>query len=290
MARDQKHSVVIVGGGADGLALASKLGRRLGRKGRADIVLVDRSPTHLWKPLLHEVAAGTLDSHEDEIEYLAQAAYSHFRYRRGYMESLDRERREISIALMFNEKGVEVVPRRTLPYDTLVIAVGSVSNDFGVPGVEEHCLFLDNTDQAEHFQRQLFESYVLVHRQGRASARGELHIAIVGGGATGIELAAQLHEISHLLYAYGLEEVEPTGVKITLIEAASRLLPGLPAEISRATERQLRRLGIDVHTGERVVEVDAQTSSRWATVPPARGPAMKRQCPLGPRRPTNKRS
>jgi NADH dehydrogenase len=256
MARNQKQSVVIVGGGAGGLALASKLGRKLGRKGRADIVLVDSSPTHLWKPLLHEVAAGTLDSYEDEIEYLAQAACSHFRYRRGYMDGLDRERREISIAPMFNEKGVEIVPRRTLPYDMLVVAVGSVSNDFGVPGVEEHCLFLDNTDQAKHFQRQLFESYVLAG-QGRASTRGELHIAIVGGGATGIELAAQLHEISHLLYAYGLEEVEPAGVKITVIEAASRLLPGLPAEIARATERQLRRLGIDVHTGERVVEVDA---------------------------------
>jgi NADH dehydrogenase len=217
---------------------------------------VDSSPTHLWKPLLHEVAAGTLDSHEDEIEYLAQAAWSHFRYRRGYMDGLDRERGEISIAPMFNEKGAEIVPRRTLPYDTLVMAVGSVSNDFGVPGVKEHCLFLDNTDQAEHFQRQLFES-LLVHGQSRASARGDLDIAIVGGGATGIELAAQLHEISHLLYAYGLEEVEPANVKITVIEAASRLLPGLPAEISRATERQLTRLGIEVHTGERVVEVDA---------------------------------
>jgi NADH dehydrogenase len=257
MARDQKHSVVIVGGGAGGLALASKLGRKLGRRGRANIVLVDSSPTHLWKPLLHEVAAGTLDSHEDEIEYLAQAACSHFRYRRGYMDGLNRERREISIAPMFNEKGMEIVPRRILPYDTLVIAVGSVSNDFGVPGVEEHCLFLDNTEQAEHFQRQLFESYVLAHGQGRASARGEFRIAIVGGGATGIELAAQLHEISHLLYAYGLEEVEPASMKITVIEAASRLLPGLPAEISRATERQLKRLGIGVHTGERVVEVDA---------------------------------
>lgn len=172
MAGDQKHGAVIVGGGAGGLALASKLGRKLGRKGRADIVLVDSSPTHLWKPLLHEVAAGTLDSHEAEIEYLAQAAWSHFRYRRGYMDGLDRKRGEISIAPMFNERGVKIVPRRTLPYDTLVMAVGSVSNDFGVPGVKEDCLFLDNTDQAEQFQRQLFESYVLAHGQARASPRG----------------------------------------------------------------------------------------------------------------------
>src|SRR5512139_4012289 len=142
---EQKHQIVIVGGGAAGLELATKLGRKLGKKGLADVILIDSSRTHIWKPLLHEVAAGTLDSSEDELEYLAQARWSHFRYRLGRMVGLDRERREVCLAATVNEEGNEIIPERRFRYDTLVMAVGSLSNDFGIKGVKEHCLFLDST-------------------------------------------------------------------------------------------------------------------------------------------------
>ena len=84
-------NIVVVGGGAGGLELVTKLGRKLGKKGKANITLVDSTHTHIWKPLLHEVAAGTLDSHEDEIEYLVQAMCSGFRFRLGKMDGLNRE-------------------------------------------------------------------------------------------------------------------------------------------------------------------------------------------------------
>jgi NADH dehydrogenase len=250
----EKHRIVVVGGGAGGLQLTTKLGKKLGKKGLAEVILVEASSTHIWKPLLHEVAAGTLDAHEDEIEYLAQAACSYFRYRRGCMDTLDRQKQEISVTPTYNAKGKEIIPRRNFSYDTLVIAVGSISNDFGIPGVREHCLFLDTTQQAESFQRQLIESYLRAHARGQPMASGELDVAIVGGGATGIELAAQLHTVSRLLNVYGLE-VKPTDIKISIIEAASRLLPGLPPRISDTTERQLRKLGVEILTNERVTEV-----------------------------------
>ncbi len=247
--------IVVVGGGAGGLELVTKLGKKLGKKNKAPITLVDNTHTHIWKPLLHEVAAGTLDSHEDEIEYLSQAMCSGFRFRLGRMDGLDREKKQISLAPTYSEDGIEIIPRRSFDYDYLIISVGSVSHDFGIKGVRDHCLFLDTTKQAEAFQKQLLQSYLQAHTQGRPLDEGQLNIAIVGAGATGVELCAQLHEVSHLLTAYGLDEVNPHDVKLTLIEAADRILPGLPDNISDAALKELRELGVDVLAGERVIEV-----------------------------------
>lgn len=247
--------IVVVGGGAGGLELVTKLGKKLGKKNKAQVTLVDSTHTHIWKPLLHEVAAGTLDSHEDEIEYLSQGMCSGFRFRLGRMDGLDRQKKQISLAPTYNEDGLEIIPRRSFDYDYLVIAVGSISHDFGIKGVRDHCLFLDTTKQAEAFQKQLLQSYLRAHTQGRPLDEGQLNIAIVGAGATGVELCAQLHEVSHLLTAYGLDEVNPHDVKLTLIEAADRILPGLPENISDAAGKELRELGVEVLAGERVIEV-----------------------------------
>lgn len=264
-------NIVVVGGGAGGLELATKLGRKLGKKGKANITLVDATTTHIWKPLLHEVAAGTLDSHEDELEYLSQAMCSGFRFRLGRMDGLDRKNKQISVAPTLNAKKVEIIPRRTFEYDYLVMAVGSVSHDFSIKGVSKHCLFLDTTAEAEIFQAQLIEAYVRAQTQSKPLDEGQLDIAIVGAGATGVELSAQLHEVSHLFAAYGLDEVQPSDVKISIIEAANRVLPGLPANLSAATEKELAKLGVSVLTNERVVEVtkDAILTESGKTIPSA---------------------
>ncbi len=247
--------IVVVGGGAGGLELVTKLGRKLGKKGKAEVTLVDSTHTHIWKPLLHEVAAGTLDSHEDEIEYLAQAMCSGFRFRLGKMDGLDRENKQITVAPTCNRKGVELIPRRSFDYDYLVIAVGSISHDFGIQGVAKNCFFLDTTAQAESFQEQLLEAYIRTHTQDKTIGEGQLDIAIVGAGATGVELSAQLHEVSHLLTAYGFDEIKPSDVKISIIEAADRVLPGLPPNLSAATQKELEKLGVSILTNERVVQV-----------------------------------
>ncbi len=256
MAVEEKRipKIVVVGGGAGGLELVTKLGRKLTKKGKAEVTLISSTSTHIWKPLLHEVAAGTLDSHEDEIEYLSQAKYGHFRFRLGKVDGIDRDKKEVSVAPTYDELGEELIPRRTFEYDYLVMAVGSVSHDFKIEGVSEHCLFLDNTKQAEAFQTQLMNTYVRASTQPNEDGSTCMNIAIVGAGATGTELSAQLHEVSHLLSTYGLD-VKPEDVKITLIEAADRILPGLPENLSAATERELSKLGISVLTNERVNEV-----------------------------------
>ena len=249
------HKIVIVGGGAGGLELATRLGNRLGRRNKAEITLIDASMVHIWKPLLHEVAAGTLDSHEDDLEYLAQAHWHHFKFRLGRMDSLDREKRIVSLAPTLDKEGNEFIPRREFHYDTLVIAVGSVTNDFGIKGVKEHCLFLDSLDQAIDFHQLLLKICYAAQTQEEPIREGQLHVAIAGAGATGVELAAELHNSTRQLVAYGLDQIEPDkDIQFSIIEAADSILPALPPRLSQATVDALHNLGVDVRTGERITE------------------------------------
>lgn len=250
------HHVVIVGGGAGGLELATKLGDSLGRKGKAMITLIDKTKTHVWKPLLHEIAAGSMDPDKHELNYLAQAHWHHFKFRLGSMDNLDRAKREISISPYFDEDGEEVIPRRTVQYDTLIIAVGSTTNDFGVKGASEYSIALDTQDQAEKFHRRLHNALVRAQTQLAPVHAGQLEVVIVGAGATGVELSAELHNTTRELAAYGLDKINPDrDIQISLIEANSRVLPALPARLSSSVELELSKLRVHLYTGERVTEV-----------------------------------
>ena len=188
------HRIVVVGGGAGGLELVTRLGDRLGRRRRADIALVEKARTHLWKPLLHEVAAGSMDVSRHELDYLAQAYWHGFRFQFGEMIALDRTRRQVHLCANIDEDGRLITPVRSIGYDTLVIAIGSVSNDFGTPGVKEHAICLDTPEQAQRFNRRIVNACLRVHTQAEPVRPGQLHVAIIGAGATGTELSAELRQ------------------------------------------------------------------------------------------------
>jgi NADH dehydrogenase len=250
------HRIVVVGGGAGGLELATRLGNKLGRRGKAEITLIDKARTHLWKPLLHEIAAGSMDLGLHELDYLAQAHWHGFRYRVGEMVGLDRERREVKVAPFIDEEGVEVTAPRSFDYDTLVLAVGSRSNDFGTPGVREYALQLDTAAEAERFHRRLVNACIRAHAQSAPLRPEQLHVAIIGAGATGTELAAELHNTTRQLVAYGLDRIDPDkDIRINVIEAAPRILPALPERLSEAATRLLEDLGVAVRTSATVAEV-----------------------------------
>ncbi|MFO1074936.1 MAG: NAD(P)/FAD-dependent oxidoreductase [Geminicoccaceae bacterium] len=250
--------MVVVGGGAGGLELVTRLGDRLGRRGKAQVTLVEKARTHLWKPLLHEIAAGSLDLDDHALDYLAQAHWHHFRYRIGEMIGLDRKNKRVLLAASHDDEGRVVTPERSFGYDTLVLAVGSRSNDFGTPGVAQHAISLDTTEQASRFHRRLVNACLRAHTQAEPVRPGQLHVAIIGAGATGTELSAELHRTARAVVAYGLDKIDPDkDIKITLIEAADRILPALPPKLSAATMRLLQDLGVDVRTAARVTEVRA---------------------------------
>ncbi|MBO0710993.1 MAG: NAD(P)/FAD-dependent oxidoreductase [Acetobacteraceae bacterium] len=252
------HEIVVVGGGAGGLELATRLGERFGKPGRARITLVEKARAHVWKPLLHSIAAGSLDRAQHELDYLAQAHWHGFAYHFGPMIGLDRAARSVLLGATEDEEGRQITAPAAISYDTLVIAVGSVTNDFGTLGAAQFAVPLDTPDQASRFHRRLLNACLRANQQADPVRPGQLHIAIIGAGATGTELAAELHRTVRALVAYGLNRIDPErDIHIVLLDAAERILPALPERISEAAADLLRRLGVEIRTRARVREVRA---------------------------------
>lgn len=251
----QKTQIVIVGGGAAGLELVTRLGARYGRR-HHDIILVDENRTHIWKPLLHEVAAGSLDANLDEVGYRGHCHKWGYRYFKGALAGIDRAARHVHLAPIHDDRGVEVVAAHRLRYDYLVLAYGSVTNDFGTPGVREHCIFLDRRADADRFRDRLLDQCLRVSRAMSADSASDarVRVAIVGGGATGVELAAELFNAADALGHYGLEVFDRSRLEVTLIEAGPRILPALPEKLAASAHEELENLGVRVRTATPIVE------------------------------------
>ncbi|GAL38043.1 NADH dehydrogenase [Vibrio maritimus] len=247
-------NIVVVGGGAGGLELATKLGRTLGRKGRANITLVDRKASHLWKPLLHEVATGSLDEGVDALSYRAHAKNHHFDFQMGSLQEIDRESKHITLSALKDEHGELLMPSRNIDYDILVLAIGSTSNDFNTPGVRDNCIFLDSPEQAHRFRTEMNNEFLKLHAK---NGQGTVDIAIVGAGATGVELSAELHNAVKELRTYGFGDLDSSKLNVNLVEAGERILPALPPRISSAAHSELTKLGVTVRTATMVTQADA---------------------------------
>ncbi|KFF63969.1 NAD(P)/FAD-dependent oxidoreductase [Pectobacterium brasiliense] len=247
--------IVIVGGGAGGLELATSLGHKLGRKKKAEITLVDRNHSHLWKPLLHEVATGSLDDDMDALSYLAHARNHYFQFQLGMLTDIDREAQHIQLAEVCDEQGDVLVAARRIPYDILVVALGSTSNDFGTPGVKDHCIFLDNPKQARRFHNEMLNLFLKFTANQEEKER--VNIAIVGGGATGVELSAELHNAVKQLHSYGFDGLDNQTLNVTLVEAGERILPALPPRISAAAHQELNNIGVRVLTKTMVTSAES---------------------------------
>ena len=254
--RSRPHKVVIVGGGAGGLELATSLGDRFGKRGKVTVELIEKKRTHFWKPHLHEIAAGSMDLGVHELNYLAQSHWHGFRYRVGEMIGLDRARKVVHVAPYVDEDGDQVTPLREFSYDTLIIAVGCMTNDFDTPGVRENAIALETTIDAERFHRRLVNACIRAHTQVEQLRPEQLQVAIIGAGATGVELAAELHNTTRDLVSYGLDNIDHAkDIRIIVIEAVERILPGLPPRLSHGAQVLLESLQVRVRTNARVSEV-----------------------------------
>jgi NADH dehydrogenase len=254
------HRIVIIGGGAGGLPLATMLGDKLGdkRRGRADITLVDRFETHLWKPLLHEVAAGRMDAAAHDVDYLALGYWHHFRFRQGAVIALDRAARKVTLGAVDDDEGKVMLPERVLPYDTLILCIGSTTNDFGVPGVAANAISLDTAIDADRFHRRLLAACIRADDDAAQGKPAHVDIVIIGAGATGVELAAEIRQTTRAHIGYGLDKLDPEkDIRLTLLEAAPRILPQLGEHIAEAATELLASLDVSVRAGERVTAVDA---------------------------------
>jgi NADH:ubiquinone reductase (H+-translocating) len=244
------HHIVVVGGGVAGLAIASKLPRGAGRIPIA-VTLIDREYAYVWKPTLHTIAAGTSDFSQQETHYIAQARDRHFVFQPGELKGIDRNAQTLQLGPVMSG-GRSVVPERTISYDTLILATGSQANDFGTPGVQQYCHMVDSRSQALNLNREIRTR--MLQTLGAGST---LSIAIVGGGATGVELAAQLIQLTAIAAYYGATGLA-NQVKVTLVESGPQVLAALPQRVALAARGRLERLGINIVTGARVVAADAE--------------------------------
>ena len=249
----ETKSIVIVGGGAGGLELVTSLSKHY-NKGQYKITLIDKEKTHIWKPHLHEVAAGSLDSHYEQVDYLNLASKFNFEFVWGEMSNLNKETKTITVKQKINSSGEEILPEREVKYDNLIIAVGSTSNHFGTPGVKDYSFSLDDLASANSFHETMLEK--VLQKEHKDNDSGHFSVSIIGGGATGCELAAQLHQSTRQLSQFGLEKLKNKPIKITVINAADQLLPGLSQKISDGAKQILDDLEVKVLNSSKVIALE----------------------------------
>ena len=248
-----KPNILVIGGGAGGLELVARLGRKYGKTGKANVTLIDKSPIHIWKPRLHELAVGVLNSDIDGILYREHARKNGYHYERGELSGLNRQEKTITLGPVANDDGEVLLDQRQFQYDILVLAIGSLTHDFNTPGAKAHCFFLDNIQSAEKFQKKLLEQFIKLNE-----ADSPLRITMIGAGATGVELAAELHHVADTLSEYGFKHVCAEKLKTRVVEAGPQILPAVPEKVAKKAASELERLGVEILTNTRVTEVTEQ--------------------------------
>lgn len=246
--------IVIVGGGAGGLALATQLGKKLGKSGKADVTLVDKNTNHLWKPLLHEIATGSLNDELDNVNYLVQAKNNYFSFKQGQLIDINREQKTIKLNNINDHQNQTIFPETILNYDILVMAIGSTSNDFGTPGVKENCIFLDDQESAKKFRKSFLST--LFRISSGLDTKDKLNITIVGAGATGVEMTTELFKMVDTIGYYGFKKLSSQLLNITIIEATDRILGALPENTAKDIHLKLEEFGAKILTKTKIVKAD----------------------------------
>jgi NADH dehydrogenase len=217
--------VVVVGAGFAGLACARSL---VGNDG-LEVTMVDKNPYQLFAPLLYQVATGGLP--EDDIAYPVRAAIPGVHFVRGAVSKVDVIKQRLRL-----EPGAEI------SWDFLVLATGSVGNSFSIPGVAEHALQMKDIRQARMIKHRLLGNYEAV--QTGEKPKEDLHVTVVGGGPTGVEVAGAVAELQKQM-AHEFPDIADHA-NVTLVEAGPRLLPSFSEKSSERAFQALAKLGVEV--------------------------------------------
>ncbi len=239
-AEKQIHHVVIIGGGFGGLNAAQALKHALVR-----VTLIDRRNLHLFQPLLYQVATGGLSP--GDIAAPLRAVLRRNPNLQIYMADvigIDRVKKQV------------ITDRITVNYDSLIVAAGSVNDYYGHDDWRPYAPGLKSIEEALDIRRRILSAFEIAELTGNENLRKELlTFVIVGGGPTGVELAGTVGEIAHYTIRKDYKTFDPQSARIILVEGMERVLPGFPEELSRACERMLKDLGVQVMTGALVTSI-----------------------------------
>ncbi|QER40223.1 NAD(P)/FAD-dependent oxidoreductase [Acinetobacter suaedae] len=250
------HRIIVVGGGAGGLELMTKLADTFHKSKEVSLLLVDKNLTHVWKPLLHEVASSTLNINDNEVNYIMHSYEHGYNFTQGSLADIDKNKKNIHVEITStidpNIKKIE-----ELSYDTLILSLGSRSNDFNTPGVKENCYFLDTKSEAESIYKYIFSTYLDI-RNKFIDLSQTYNVAIVGGGATGVELITELVHLKETLAKSYFKETQQLSIQFILIDASDRILSALSEDISNEAEKVLSQMGVQILKNHRVSKVDKE--------------------------------
>jgi NADH dehydrogenase len=238
---ERKHRVVVIGAGFGGLAAAKSL-----RDAPVEVIVVDANNFHTFQPLLYQVATAGLEA--DNVAYSIRGIV------RGARNTSFRQARVIGIDL--SEHAVHLDRGDSIFYDTLVVAAGTVSHDFGVTGVEQHAFALKSVEDAVAVRMHLLDRFESATVEPELVGDGALNVVVAGGGPTGVEMAGGIME----LYAHVLERDFPTlpvrSARVVLVEMADRLLTPFTEQSSTRARRTLERRSVEVLLGVGVDRVE----------------------------------
>jgi NADH dehydrogenase len=235
--------VVIVGAGFGGLNAAQKLAHQ-----KVQITLIDRKNHHTFQPLLYQVATAGLSPGEiaTPIRWIMRGR--NVEVLLGEVQGFDLERRVVKLEEL------------ELSYDYLIIAAGASHAYFGHDEWEAMAPGLKTIEDATEIRRRVLLAFELAERQAFAGEeQKQVNFVVVGGGPTGVELAGTLAEIARHVLAHEFHEIDPKRTRVILLEGGPRVLPVYPEDLSRSAERQLQKLGVEVHTSTMVTGMEAST-------------------------------
>lgn len=239
--RDQgtKPKVVIVGAGFAGINAAQGL-----KHADVDVLLIDQNNYHTFQPLLYQVATAGLEmgdiAHQVRDIFRRQ---KNFRFRQGTVTGVDWDSKEVKLA-----------DTSTTSFDYLILGVGAIYNDFGVPGVKEYGFFLKSLTEASNIRSHVLRQFELASAHPELIDEGILNFVIVGAGPTGVEMAGALTELFYHPMASDYPELDMQKAKVIIVEATDKVLGPYSEKSRKYAAKSLKERGTELRLNESVSE------------------------------------
>jgi NADH dehydrogenase len=241
----RRHRVVIVGAGFGGLNAAKAL-----RREDVEVTVIDRTNHHLFQPLLYQMATGILSEGD-----IAPPIREILRRQRntsvllGEVQEVDLKARRLTVDTLGQ--------RSEVPYDSLIVATGANQSYFGHPEYERHAPGMKTIDDALELRGRIFGAFDMAEREPDPELRKFwMTFVVVGAGPTGVELAGQIAELARTSLRRNYRRIDPAEARVVLLDAAPAILGPFPESLQRRAARQLERMGVEIHLGAMVTDVD----------------------------------